>query len=74
MDSATNDLTFTVDGVAVTKSMTSYRFQTPAFTFVTPPNNNYLEANEEEPCYSDLIAAQRLHPGRSLGPWTQASA
>jgi hypothetical protein len=52
MDQA-HDLTFTVDGVAVQGLLPSYRVQSPAFTFVTPPDNNILVDREGEPCYAN---------------------
>lgn len=65
MDQA-HDVTFAIDGVEVQDVTTSYRFQTPAYTFVTPPNNNYLEAKEGESCYFDHSA--------TLTPWTITGA
>jgi hypothetical protein len=60
------DVTFAIDGMEVQDVMTSYRFQTPAFTFVTPPNNNYLEVQEAESCYNDHSATPT--------PWTVPGA
>jgi hypothetical protein len=48
-----HDLTCTVDGLAVQNLLTAYRFQSPVFTFVTPPDNNILMDREGEPCYSN---------------------
>jgi hypothetical protein len=65
MDQA-HDLTCTVDGVAVQNVLTAYRFQSPVFTFVTPPDNNILVDREGEPCYSN--------PAPGALPWTVPGA
>jgi hypothetical protein len=61
-----HDVTFTIDGVAIQGLLPAYRFQTPTYSFVTPPNNNILEALEGEPCYSDHSATPT--------PWTVSLA
>ena len=61
MDQA-HDLTCTVDGVAVDGLLPSYRVQSPAFTFVTPPDNNILVDREGEPCYDNSAP--------NAPPWT----
>ena len=61
-----HDLTFNIDGAAVRGLLPSYRFQSPVFTFMTPPNNNFLEALEGEPCYSQS--------GPTPAPWTVTGA
>src|SRR5262249_5748830 len=60
-----HDWTFTIDGVGV-PDLASYRFPTPVYTFVAPPNNNFLETFEVEPCFSDQTATPT--------PWTVTNA
>jgi hypothetical protein len=55
-----------IDGAPVPDILSSYRFQTPSFSYTDPPNNNMLEAAEGEPCYHDSSPTPT--------PWTVTGA
>jgi hypothetical protein len=65
------DFFCTIDGVGVQDLSTSYRFLSPTYTYVAPPNNNCLELSGSEggagePCYNDHSATPT--------PWTVTGA